>query len=51
VPKDKVVANFLLSLHQTLNVLLAFAVLVHVGAAAKHHWIDRDGIMSRMLPR
>ena len=25
-------------------------VLVHVGAALKHHWVDRDGVLPRMLP-
>jgi cytochrome b561 len=25
-------------------------VVVHVGAALKHHWIDKDGLLTRMLP-
>jgi cytochrome b561 len=25
-------------------------VLVHVAAALKHQWIDRDGLLSRMMP-
>src|SRR4029453_10797045 len=51
VSKDKALASGLLGVHQTLNVMLAVAVLLHVAAAIKHQWIDRDGIMSRMLPR
>jgi cytochrome b561 len=23
----------------------------HAAAALKHHWIDRDGILNRMLPQ
>jgi cytochrome b561 len=30
--------------------VIAAAVLLHVGAAIKHQWIDRDGVLSRMLP-
>ena len=30
--------------------LAAPVVLLHVGAALKHQWIDRDGLLSRMLP-
>jgi cytochrome b561 len=51
VPKDKALASALLAVHQALNAALAVLVLVHVAAAAKHQWIDRDGVMSRMLPR
>ena len=29
---------------------LALLVLVHVAAALKHHFVDGDGLMSRMLP-
>ena len=51
VPKDKPLAEVLLAVHRSLNLLLAVTVGLHVAAAAKHRWIDRDGIASRMLPR
>jgi cytochrome b561 len=51
VPKDKALAGVLLAVHQALNGVLAVGVLLHVAAAVKHQWIDRDGVMSRMLPR
>ena len=51
VPKDKMLAGLLLALHQTLNAFLAIFVGMHVAAAVKHQWIDRDGVLSRMLPR
>ncbi|HZV67659.1 MAG TPA: cytochrome b [Telluria sp.] len=37
-------------LHYWLNMVLAGAVGLHVAAALKHHFIDRDGVMKRMLP-
>ncbi|MGC0154944.1 cytochrome b [Chromobacterium vaccinii] len=40
----------LASLHSALNYLLAAVVLGHVAAALKHHLIDRDDVLTRMLP-
>jgi cytochrome b561 len=50
VPKDRELAKTLLLVHQTLNYLLAAVVTVHVAAALKHHFVDRDDILDRMLP-
>jgi cytochrome b561 len=36
--------------HYTLNMIMLGAVSLHVLAALKHHFIDRDGILKRMLP-
>lgn len=36
--------------HYWLNMLLAASVAVHVIAALKHQFIDRDGLLRRMLP-
>lgn len=36
--------------HVTLDYSLAALVLAHVGAALKHQWIDRDRLLSRMIP-
>ena len=50
VPKDKVLAGALKATHATLNFLLAALVFLHAGAALKHHFVDRDGVLARMLP-
>lgn len=39
------------AVHFWLNMGLAGLVIAHVGAALKHHFIDRDDILKRMLPR
>jgi cytochrome b561 len=39
------------ALHFWLNMGLATLVAGHLGAALKHAFIDRDGIVQRMLPR
>lgn len=50
VPKDREWAKILLLVHRSLNYLLAAVVTVHVAAAFKHHFVDRDDILARMLP-
>jgi len=36
--------------HVTLNYVLLTLVVLHVAAAIKHQWLDRDGLLSRMIP-
>jgi cytochrome b561 len=51
VPVDKGLAEIFKTLHKLLAFSLAFLVLAHVGAALKHHFLDRDGLILRMWPR
>lgn len=48
--KNKELGDLLQTVHQTLNFLLAGVVVGHAGAAFKHHLIDKDGVLIRMLP-
>jgi cytochrome b561 len=50
VAKDRALAEVLQEVHGTLNWLMLTIVLVHAGAALKHHLIDRDTVLHRMLP-
>jgi cytochrome b561 len=50
VGKDKTLAAILRAVHATLNFSLAALVFLHVGAALKHHFIERDGVLARMIP-
>jgi cytochrome b561 len=50
VPKDRGLARALLAVHLTLNFTLFSLVCVHTAAALKHHFIDRDSVLTRMLP-
>ncbi len=49
--KNKELGELLTGVHAWLNYLLAAVVAGHAGAAIKHHLIDRDDILMRMLPR
>lgn len=50
VVPDKALATLLRGVHWSLNVTLFVIFCVHTGAALKHHFIDRDGVLARMLP-
>jgi cytochrome b561 len=50
VGKDKVLAGVLWAVHATLNFILFVLVIVHVGAALRHQYVERDDTLRRMLP-
>lgn len=50
LPKDKALGDLLQEVHKTLNLTMAALVLAHAAAAIKHHLIDRDDVLTRMLP-
>ena len=48
--RDRDVAGFAVEAHETLFLVLAALVTVHALAALKHHYLDRDRTLRRMLP-
>ena len=50
VDKSKELAETLKSTHALLAQGLGLVVLLHVAAAFKHQWLNKDGLMNRMLP-
>lgn len=50
VPADKALAELIKPWHGISAFAMGALVLAHVGAALKHQFIDRDGLMQRMLP-
>ena len=49
--KNKELGNLLRDVHEILNFILAALVIGHIAAALKHHLIDKDDILTRMLPQ
>ena len=47
---DPVLKPILRELHETLDWILLGAVMLHVLAVLKHRFIDKDSVLSRMLP-
>ena len=50
VPKDKALAELIKPWHETLAWALMALVALHIAAAIKHQFIDRDGLLARMRP-
>ena len=48
--KNKELGDLLQTVHWGLNLLLAVTVIGHVAAALKHHFVDKDDVLIRMLP-
>ncbi len=50
IGKDKALGLVLQQVHATLNFTMLALLAAHVGAALKHQYIERDGVLARMLP-
>lgn len=50
VPASKALAETIKPFHELTAWALAALVGLHVAAALKHHFIDKDGLLQRMLP-
>jgi cytochrome b561 len=50
VQPDKTLAQLLRETHETLADILIAAICLHVLGALKHHFLDRDATLRRMLP-
>lgn len=48
--KNAHLAKVLVKVHGFLAWTLFYVVLLHVAAALKHHFFDRDATLKRMLP-
>ncbi len=47
---DKPTAGLFHDLHEVTATLMLVLIVLHVGAALKHHFVDRDGTVRRMVP-
>ena len=50
IGKHKETGDLLQTVHMGLNLLFVAVIAGHIGAALKHHFIDKDDILKRMLP-
>ena len=50
VGADRELSESLKPLHRMLAYTLAAVVVLHVAGALRHHFIDRDGLLLRMMP-
>ena len=50
VPVDKAASKIYAERHETIGYLIMIVVGLHVAAALKHHFIDKDIVLKRMMP-
>lgn len=50
IEKNAEIKDTLKAVHWYLSMALAALLALHVLAALKHQWVDRDGTLARMLP-
>ena len=50
IEKNKELGHLLAEVHETLSWLFIILLVGHIAAALKHHFIDKDDILIRMLP-
>jgi len=50
VVADRIVAETIKPVHKALAALLGLAVVLHVAAALRHQFVDRDRLLARMWP-
>ncbi|MDP3863597.1 MAG: cytochrome b [Rhodoferax sp.] len=50
LPVNKELAELIKPLHKYLALALMALAGLHIAAAIKHQWVDRDGLLERMLP-
>ena len=48
--KDKALADALKLAHRSINYTMAAVIVLHAAAALKHHFVDKDDVLRRMLP-
>jgi cytochrome b561 len=51
VASNEPLANRLFALHRWIGIALVLLVGLHVAAALQHYFIQRDGVLQRMLPQ
>jgi cytochrome b561 len=49
IGRSKETAHLLNTVHRWLAYVLAAVVAVHAAAAVRHHYVDRDDVLRRML--
>jgi cytochrome b561 len=50
LPKNKELAEVLRYMHHWINYTMAAVIVLHAAAALKHHFVDHDDVLARMLP-
>ena len=50
IVRDEALADFFKMLHHNIAHFTMVLIALHVGAALKHQFVNKDGLLSRMFP-
>ncbi|WP_371395737.1 cytochrome b [Fretibacter rubidus] len=50
LPRTETLETITKTTHEILGALIAVLIIVHVGAALKHYFVNKDGVLARMIP-
>ncbi len=50
LPVNKTLANDFFNVHVTIAWIIIALLVLHIGAALKHHFIEKNNVLRRMLP-
>ena len=50
IPKSKDIASFFHYAHRYFSWLFIAVIIIHILAAIKHHFIEKDDVLTRILP-
>lgn len=51
VPSSKILGHLFFNIHAIIAVSLIGLIFIHVAAALKHFWIDKDNVLQTMWPK
>ena len=51
ITRNEATAEFFKMLHHNIGKLTIALIILHIGAALKHQFINKDGLLTRMFPR
>ena len=51
IPRDKNLESTLKTLHELGGKIMIALIVLHIGAALKHQFVNQDNLLARMLPR
>ena len=51
IERSEAAANFFTNMHECMGLGFILLLLLHISAALKHHFVDRDRVLIHMLPK
>lgn len=50
IPRSEALADQMKDLHKVMAFGIVFLLVLHIGAAMKHHFVNKDDVLTRMVP-